>query len=242
MSKFDFRLVTIDCWDTILINDGVWDDHINEVFVKYLRLNYCHVEIERILKIIQLEDLNFSNNLSINSVTIPCEDRIIYILKKANINFDKSLVHKLKTKIDCLILAPPPELDSDVKQFLMEIKSFGLRTCLICNTGWFSCDAITKALNYYNLIAYFDKMIFSDRFGKAKPSKFIFHEAINYFKLKPSNTIHIGDSFEKDYNGAKRAGIKPILYTGITHQNEDYNCSYSNYHNILDFIKMNIHS
>jgi HAD superfamily hydrolase (TIGR01549 family) len=58
---------------------------------------------------------------------------------------------------------------------------------------------------------YFDVVVGIDSCGKAKPDSEIFLYAVGKLRMKPSQVLFVGDSMERDYEGAMRAGLKPLL-------------------------------
>jgi putative hydrolase of the HAD superfamily len=59
--------------------------------------------------------------------------------------------------------------------------------------------------------SYFDVIVGIDTLNKAKPDRNIFLYAVERLRLKPSEVLFVGDSTARDYEGAKRAGLKPLL-------------------------------
>lgn len=54
--------------------------------------------------------------------------------------------------------------------------------------------------------------------GTVKPEKRIFHRGLKKMGLKPSEALHIGDSFREDHWGARRAGLQALLITRDGHR------------------------
>jgi putative hydrolase of the HAD superfamily len=46
---------------------------------------------------------------------------------------------------------------------------------------------------------------------KAKPDPEIFWYAVEQLGVEPDRSIFVGDSIEKDYKGAQKAGLHPVL-------------------------------
>jgi HAD superfamily hydrolase (TIGR01549 family) len=55
-----------------------------------------------------------------------------------------------------------------------------------------------------------DLIVVSDIVGYHKPQPEIFRYALNSLGVLPDATVHIGDDFEADVEGARRVGIRPI--------------------------------
>jgi len=57
----------------------------------------------------------------------------------------------------------------------------------------------------------FDSIVISSRAGYAKPAPEIFHAALRLNHLRAAETMHIGDSSDKDAAGASAAGLTGVL-------------------------------
>jgi HAD superfamily hydrolase (TIGR01549 family) len=55
------------------------------------------------------------------------------------------------------------------------------------------------------------KLVTSEEVGVEKPHPYIFKVALDKLKVDPLNACMIGDSYEKDFEGAILSGITPIL-------------------------------
>lgn len=95
----------------------------------------------------------------------------------------------------------------DVFYALDDLKNKNMKLGVISN--WDS--SLHKILQSLKLDSYFDFVIASLEFGKEKPDPKIFHFALEKAKVNSQHALHIGDSFEDDYLGAKNAGWHAIL-------------------------------
>ena len=66
-------------------------------------------------------------------------------------------------------------------------------------------------LKQFGLDGFFDPVIVSDEAGCAKPGKRIFDMALEKTDLKAHEAVYVGDNPVDDVEGAKRAGMTPIL-------------------------------
>ena len=64
------------------------------------------------------------------------------------------------------------------------------------------------------LSKFLDIIIDSERIGIRKPDPRLFIKAMDALKVKPSNTIFVGDSYERDMIPCKRLGMKVIWLKG----------------------------
>jgi HAD superfamily hydrolase (TIGR01549 family) len=70
---------------------------------------------------------------------------------------------------------------------------------------------IEMVVQQYHLGQYFAEIIISSQVGCAKPDKAIFDLALKKLNLPASETAHVGDSMNDDIQGARNAGVFPVL-------------------------------
>jgi putative hydrolase of the HAD superfamily len=70
---------------------------------------------------------------------------------------------------------------------------------------------VEKVLSKLGLSDFFDLVVSVDMAGKAKPSKEIFMYAAKKLGFQPQEMLFIGDDYEMDYEGAKKAGFKALI-------------------------------
>lgn len=57
----------------------------------------------------------------------------------------------------------------------------------------------------------FDVVVGIDTCNKGKPDREIFLYALDKLCVRPKEALFIGDSVKYDYEGAKEAGLKPLI-------------------------------
>lgn len=100
------------------------------------------------------------------------------------------------------------EFYPDVMKTLNQLKAMNVKTGIVTNRLKKDFEQILRKLDATDC---FDVIVGIDTCKRAKPDKEIFIYAVEKLQVKPEETIFIGDSVEKDYEGAKRAGLKPLL-------------------------------
>jgi len=65
------------------------------------------------------------------------------------------------------------------------------------------------------LTRYFKTAIFSSKYGVKKPDIRLFKAAMRRLKVKPEEAVYIGDRPDKDLIGAKKAGMKCLLFSSV---------------------------
>jgi len=128
------------------------------------------------------------------------------VLEKIGIEKDKEFLAK---KIDELWWEYADlEIYPDVIPTLTQLKAKGVKTGVITNGLKKDYEQI---LEKPNLTSYFDIAVGIDTCNRAKPDPEIFLYALKKLHVRPKETIFIGDSLKYDYEGAKRAGLRPML-------------------------------
>ncbi|KAM7346699.1 rhythmically expressed gene 2 protein isoform 2-T4 [Cochliomyia hominivorax] len=73
--------------------------------------------------------------------------------------------------------------------------------------------SLEEVLKEMELFHQFDFILTSYEAGYLKPHKSIFQQALDVYKLEPHEALHIGNTYEIDYVGARNAGFSSILIT-----------------------------
>lgn len=95
----------------------------------------------------------------------------------------------------------------DVETVLGELRRRGLTIGIISN--WDTrLQAISDGLGLSRLV---DFLVISAQAGVRKPDPRIFELALKKAGVRPEEAIHVGDLPEEDAEGARRAGVRPVL-------------------------------
>lgn len=87
------------------------------------------------------------------------------------------------------------------------LRSNGYRLGLVSNFD----SRIEEVLVSLSLSLWLHSVVFSSRTGVAKPHPDIFRRSLRELGTRPERTLHIGDSLEKDWQGATDAGMQALL-------------------------------
>ncbi|OGW86026.1 MAG: hypothetical protein A3C35_04005 [Omnitrophica bacterium RIFCSPHIGHO2_02_FULL_46_11] len=99
------------------------------------------------------------------------------------------------------------EIYPEVVSVLKELRKRGLTLGIVSNWDL----RLQKVVKNLGLISYFHFLVSSSVCGATKPSPKIFKEALKKAGVKPEETIHVGDTYEEDFVGAKSLGIQALL-------------------------------
>jgi putative hydrolase of the HAD superfamily len=95
----------------------------------------------------------------------------------------------------------------DVMPALDALQEAGLRLAIVSNWGW----AAPELLQTLELARHFEVLSISARVGYQKPHPAIFEHALELLGVEPTDVVHVGDDPTADIEGARRAGIAPVL-------------------------------
>lgn len=107
------------------------------------------------------------------------------------------------------------------KKTLKYLKNFGFKLGVISNAP----SELNEILKRAGIHDFFDSIIISEDVGYEKPNIMIFKKALNTLKIKPKETIYVGDNYITDINGAIKTGITPVWIRRKSKNNEfSYSC------------------
>lgn len=210
------KAVSLDLWET-LIKDGLEKDSERErdalrteFIVKTLNLDQSYTQ--KILSFFDELVTAFKNPSEENGWSLLPETQIDYLINKLGVEVKKEDFDKiLKFYTECILDYPPSFTEEDVSHTLAKLKK-KYKTALISNTGRTPGKSLLKLLNKLKIKKYFDFFAFSDELLMRKPDPRIFEVVCSKLNVSPEETVHIGDSYNMDFLGAKSAGLNTILY------------------------------
>ena len=95
----------------------------------------------------------------------------------------------------------------EVIDILEDLRHAGYRLGVISNAS----HTLPETLRKVGLAPFFDTVTYSFDVGAEKPNVRIFRRALAAANATEERSVHVGDSFEADYLGARRAGLHAIL-------------------------------
>lgn len=109
--------------------------------------------------------------------------------------------------------AAPGVPTEGIKDFLVYLKSKGIRTGVISNISY-APSVVAERINGMLPENDFEFIITSSNYMFRKPNKRIFELALEKAGLQPEQVWYIGDQYECDVKGSLNAGLMPIWYIG----------------------------
>lgn len=95
----------------------------------------------------------------------------------------------------------------EVRGVLATARARGRRLGVVSNWDISLHDVLARL----ELAALLEGIVTSAEVGARKPSPAIFEAALRTVRAEPAEVLYVGDSLDEDVNGARRAGIEPVL-------------------------------
>jgi putative hydrolase of the HAD superfamily len=95
----------------------------------------------------------------------------------------------------------------EVPKTLTALETRGLSLAVVSNFD----SRLLQILEGLRVARWFKHVFISSRVGHAKPAREIFEAALDRHEITANCAVHIGDSEEKDLQGAMNAGLKGVL-------------------------------
>ena len=232
------RAVTFDLWLTL-----IWDSKELEEYRRLRRL----INFNRFAKKITSNGSQ-SRKITFNEMRLAMEEMSVLVKKLYAKGYDMSpedrgrmLFKILKLKVskqtseeeiysragkilsNAGYYARFPNLNPEAKPTFKLLKEEipDLKIALVSNAAR-STQTYRRMLANFGLAEYFDEFVISCEVGFLKPRREIFERALSLLKVKPRESMHVGDLFRADVIGAVSAGMNACLYTGLWHRYAQY--------------------
>ena len=120
----------------------------------------------------------------------------------------------------------------DVTETLSALKERRIVLSVISNFD----SRLIGILEGLGLTPWFEQIFISSRVGYAKPDPRIFQTALEQHDLKAGDALHVGDSEEKDFQGANNAGLTGVLVERNGEGNSSLSSRITNLKGILSLL------
>ena len=93
---------------------------------------------------------------------------------------------------------------------LQRLRSLGIRTALVCDTGLTPGSVVRRHLERTGLLDLLELQIFSDEVGVPKPHPRMFRAALEPLCVAPERSVHVGDLRRTDVAGGRGVGMGTV--------------------------------
>lgn len=147
--------------------------------------------------------------------------RVDTMLGYLGIEVSPGLRREITREFEEALLKMPPRPVPGVHRLLHELRERELRIGLISDTGITPGRVLRQVMAHDGLLPLFKHCTFSNEVGRAKPHPFPFQRTLEALKTTAQSATHIGDLPTTDIAGAKRVGMRAVLFTGVTGRPDD---------------------
>ena len=99
------------------------------------------------------------------------------------------------------------EVYPDTIPTLKKLKDMNFKITITSNFD----SRIYKVCNHFKISKYVDSFTISSEAGCSKPDKELFYKSLNKVESSPSESLHVGDSYELDYLPSSEIGMRSLL-------------------------------
>ncbi len=148
-------------------------------------------------------------------LAFPVEERIAVVLDHLGVRSTGGERAALAAAYEDCSLVAPPRLIAGVRGTIPRLA--GKYTLgIICDTGITPGRVLRRFLESDGLLRHFRHCVFSDETGRTKPHVGNFQRALTELGAEAGEAVHVGDLIRTDIRGAQAAGMRALLFTGIT--------------------------
>jgi putative hydrolase of the HAD superfamily len=121
---------------------------------------------------------------------------------------------KVLAELEEEILAREVRAITGARELLAHLRDRGIRTALICDTGFTPGRVVRQLLARHDLLGLLEHTVFSDEIGVTKPHPHAFERALSALGVPARGAVHVGDLRRSDIAGARAAGMGSVRFSG----------------------------
>ncbi len=200
------KAVLFDLGDTLIRNKLT----TSETFQKILEHKGIHVTVEEVEKAYGEANQKYGSEFQELAGKIPLSELYTrwdtHVLDALGVEDDGNLAREVNRM---WFLTSDVEIFPDVNPALTMLRYKGVKTGIVSNAYE---EEVQQLLEIVGLNKdFFDLIVGADTIKRGKPDPEIFMYAVKKLRMRPEEAIFVGNSVEKDYRGAERVGMSPLL-------------------------------
>lgn len=200
---------------------------------RFIRENVIDLEYDSFLEVFDksfrhLEQLSIKSQLEFSMMDVVSE-----FISRAN---GQALSEDARIAFIDLYMS---EWSSEIRPFpnlndLLDKLALEYKLGIVSNTH--HIGFVPALLKRFKMVDYFEKVITSIDHGRPKPHESIYTSALSALEAEPQSSLFIGDSYEHDYLGPRRFGIRSILISKSPPDNVPLSHVVSNIDELKDLV------
>jgi len=228
------RVVTFDLWDTVFIDDSDEPKRLRqglpskpierrELVHRFLSR---HAPTNRALVDCAYDatDSAFRHVWRHQHVTWPVEERLRILLAGLKRELPVDELRELVRLHEEMEMRIRPELVPGVAGALEALRR-RFTLAVVSDAIFTPGRALRELLAGYGIRDCFSAFAFSDEVGCSKPAPGMFRRAAELTGCRLEEIVHVGDREHNDITGAKDAGCRAVLFTGVVDHDSANTCA-----------------
>lgn len=217
----NIKMVSFDLWQTLIKSNPAYKSPRTLLIAKFFNykgeLGWLYENI--------IAKVNLATDKLIDTDGIPrgLHYRLVKMYQLLHsceaVPFSAKDVETFSEKLCKIIAAHPPLLiEGDTITTIEALKSRGVKTAVISNSGLAESNHMQIALKAIGLDKCMDHILYSHEEGISKPNPALFLKLSTVSNIAPNTILHIGDNEKADYCGAVNAGFQAIMFKNANNQ------------------------
>lgn len=137
-----------------------------------------------------------------------------HVLHALAVQLEAAEQARLLAHMEQEILARDVQVIDGASEVLRALRARGIRTALICDTGFTPGRVVRSLLAQHGLLPLLEVCVFSEEVGVPKPHARAFASALEALGVGAAGAVHVGDLRRSDVAGARAAGMGSVRFRG----------------------------
>jgi putative hydrolase of the HAD superfamily len=193
--------VTFDCWATLLYEREATDAPRQRARLLAEFAAVSQGDAEAALRLAWREHQTLWHQRTVFDGV----DMTRFALQKLGVDLDAAHEAELVAALESEILGHTVHAVEGAREALGLFARTGVRTALICDTGFTPGRVVRQLLQRVGLLEYLEVTVFSNEVGVPKPDRRAFSAALDALRVDPAGAVHVGDLRRSDIAGARAA-------------------------------------
>jgi putative hydrolase of the HAD superfamily len=209
--RFVPHTVTFDCWQTLLYDEPrSGAPHAGRVALIAERTGTARERVAEAFAAGWLEHQRAWHRRAVFSGP----DITAHVLQAIGVELPPDRQAELVRTLEDEILSRRVHAITGSRELLEALRAAGVRTALICDTGFAPGRVVRQLLARVGLLEHLEVQVFSEEVGAPKPHPRPFRAALEGLGVRAEGSVHVGDLRRSDIAGALAAGMRAVRFRG----------------------------
>ncbi|HEY66281.1 MAG TPA: HAD family hydrolase [Caldilineae bacterium] len=212
------RAVTFDFWGTLyqVHTGGTSIEQRSAILIRYLAAHGYRISPDRVRAAMEASFQRAYEIWSRETRTADAAERVAWILEELRVSLPEDECRRMIREMEETLLQEPVEPIPGAVEVVRSLAG-RYRLGLISDTGMSPGRVLRQFMAREGILELFHHCTFSDETGRAKPHERQFLDTLERLGVHPQEAVHIGDLTATDILGARRVGMRAVLFTGVTY-------------------------